>query len=608
MKHSFKARLIISFTVFFVVGILGMFMIVLSFFHSSLMNSNERIVLDGFATANRQILTVLDNAWSEAVHLRNEKEIEDYLLKTEYATANDEILARYNMVQTMAKSIRKGNAVDGLIYLLEDGRAAGITRTASVFLKSEHPLYSILCAKGPKMSGISWIGTYSLQDIVLYNPARAAEQFCIVGVSRFPYSFHDKRENAIITQMILVDEPRIRDCFAYLGGDEQISLIDGMGCRLSDTNTKAAFGERCWYSDLIGTEQPVGSFCAKKDGMDWQIIYYHMPETNWTLVKQIPLEVYRQPVATLQRTVGCILISLVIICVLLYILWIHRFLKPLYEITQGLEIVRDGDMSVRLHRRYSTAELELMRQEFNAMIDSINGLIDESKEMEKRRLKLEMHNLQARLNPHMVFNTITAIRWIAILHEENTISDMLVELTELIQPVFKQWRLSWSLKEELNYLKHYINLMNLRFGGQPTVQMQIPDQLLDVAVPCYFLQPLLENSCEHARINDRNLNIRIRGWNEEEDLYLLVEDDGRGIEADKLAQLNQRMMEDDFPQDMEGIGHSGIGLISIHRRLILQYGKSCGLTITNLEKGGTSILLHLKCIPYHDSQAAPDQA
>jgi len=173
------------------------------------------------------------------------------------------------------------------------------------------------------------------------------------------------------------------------------------------------------------------------------------------------------------------------------------------------------------------------------------------------------------------------------------VGDMLVELAELIRPIFTEWRLVWSLRDEITYISHYLKLLTLRYGGLIHADLYIEEELMDVPLPCFTLQPLLENSAEHGVMDGKPLSIVVEGKRLADGrVQLCVRDNGRGIPQSKLTAIRQKMGASEVRPE-EGVGHTGIGLINSCRRLRMHGGEGSGMLIESAENEGTTITLWL---------------
>ena len=221
------------------------------------------------------------------------------------------------------------------------------------------------------------------------------------------------------------------------------------------------------------------------------------------------------------------------------------------------------------------------------MIQKFSQMLAHTKEIERSRADLMLRNLQMQINPHMVFNTIAAIRWMAMFSGANIVSDMLMELAELIRPIYSEWRLTWTVREELNYIKHYMRLMELRYGMGFQTHIDVDEALLEAKIPLFTLQPLMENSCEHGTANQKSLSIWITGTRAGEVGCLTVRDNGCGIAPDVLFMLQAAMREGST--ERYPLRHIGIGIVNIDRRIKTFSGEGSGLSIESVEGEGTTI-------------------
>jgi two-component system sensor histidine kinase LytS len=193
----------------------------------------------------------------------------------------------------------------------------------------------------------------------------------------------------------------------------------------------------------------------------------------------------------------------------------------------------------------------------------------------------EYNMLKTQVNPHFLFNTLATIR-ILIAKDPQKARLLIKDLSELLRRTLNQKQEMIPLKEELDTIKHYLNLEKSRFGERICVHWNVPEQLLNVPIPVFTLQPLVENAIKHGlspRKEGGNLLIRV--WSENNRLFLGVEDDGVGLHASgssrpKLAKTG-----------------TGIGLTNIEQRLRLIYPHTASLSLSDRPGGGTRALVKL---------------
>ena len=194
-------------------------------------------------------------------------------------------------------------------------------------------------------------------------------------------------------------------------------------------------------------------------------------------------------------------------------------------------------MSTRLDTPYGINEFDDIRVEFNTMNQSLEELMKAARKMEHSQLELQMRNLQTQLSPHMIFNSITAIRWMSTMQGADNVSDMLMELSEMLRPVLREWRIQWTLGEEQEHLKHYTRLLDLRFMNRFRMECNIPEEYYSVMLPRFTIQPLVENACEHGGHPREALVVKVDAQIKEDRMYLTVQNNGKDITDAEIAGI-----------------------------------------------------------------------
>jgi two-component system sensor histidine kinase YesM len=151
-----------------------------------------------------------------------------------------------------------------------------------------------------------------------------------------------------------------------------------------------------------------------------------------------------------------------------------------------------------------------------------------------------------------------------------------------------------SLERELTIIKNYIYIHQIRFGDRLKVEYCFDAESLGCMIPQMILQPIVENAIYHGiEPLKRNGLLEIKGYSDEENLYLTVQDNGMGISSDRLEGIHKtlaihsgKMVQDHHPE-------SGIGLMNVHDRIRIKYGEQYGIQITSKLHGGTQILIKL---------------
>lgn len=212
-------------------------------------------------------------------------------------------------------------------------------------------------------------------------------------------------------------------------------------------------------------------------------------------------------------------------------------------------------------------------------------------EVEERLASL--HNaqilaLQSQINPHFMFNTLEAIgdTMVLLLGQENEATDMIQNLAILLRISLSADTYIVPLRDELEHVKLYMQIMEFRYQGNIRYVIEVPDAMLEMPVVKLTLQPLIENAIQHGlRPRQYQGTVQIKGEILEDAVLIHVADDGVGMTDDAIWELNDAMRQMDFQK----IQH--IGLRNVYQRLWLIYGDRGKLTVARGKTSGTIVTI-----------------
>ena len=191
------------------------------------------------------------------------------------------------------------------------------------------------------------------------------------------------------------------------------------------------------------------------------------------------------------------------------------------------------------------------------------------KEKQYRQQNAELTALQLQINPHFLYNTLQTLDMEARkLNDDGRISAVVGYVSDILKYSLTNPQKSVSLREELDYLKKYVEVQHYRFGDSFIIYYEVDDDVMDAEVFRLMLQPVVEN----RRIGDK-VNLR-------------VIDNGDGMTREELEALRKRIADRNS---------RSIGLTNLDRRLRLRYPEETGLRICSIKNLGTSVSF---CIPY----------
>ena len=242
----------------------------------------------------------------------------------------------------------------------------------------------------------------------------------------------------------------------------------------------------------------------------------------------------------------------------------------------AIEKVQDGNLDIRV-RIDSGDEFEDVGVYFNRMLENLTDLIVENNELISRTNLSEIKRLQAQFNPHFLFNALESLKYL-IRFDADKAEVFILRLAQLLRYSLKVEKEHVTLKDDIQYIKTYLDIQALRYGTRFSYALDIQDSTLDCEIPKLILQPIIENSFEHGD-SDEALHIDIHGSEMDGELRILIKDNGKGIDARNLDSINLMLASEDNTSDH-------LGLYNVHRRIQLEYGSNYGLKLkSGLGKG-----------------------
>lgn len=252
--------------------------------------------------------------------------------------------------------------------------------------------------------------------------------------------------------------------------------------------------------------------------------------------------------------------------------------------------VAKGNLSIRSDVK-AGAEVGMLSESLNSMIDKINELLEQVKVEQIQLRKAEFELLQSQINPHFLYNTLDAIIWLAEAGEQKKVVNMVGSLSDFFRASLNQGKDIISLGEELNHVRSYLEIQQVRYQDILQYEINIPRELEQCLIPKITIQPLVENALYHGIKNKRGQGkIIISGSKDSEGAVIQVFDNGIGIKEERLNEV-VRGITNKTPTE------NGIyGLYNVNERIRLNFGEKYGISIESRYGEGTKAKILLPCM------------
>jgi two-component system sensor histidine kinase YesM len=329
-------------------------------------------------------------------------------------------------------------------------------------------------------------------------------------------------------------------------------------------------------------------------GIFYYINYSCKNELSLLSLELIPVAATDAPVRSINRIILLSFVIAAILTAVFTLLLNSVFSRRILLITQALERIRKGDLSVRIPPMPEKDEFADVSESINQMCADLQQYIDrvylaelDRKNTELKLKSTELRTLQAQINPHFLYNTLEMIRMKLNLEGQRECGDMIMLLSKLLRSSIKSTPVL-SLEEELQSAKLFLRLYQLRFP-ELTVDFALDEEILIYASARNILQPILENCVTHAYREGYPLHVSIEGRHDGEQIRLCISDNGAGIPSPKLAELNSSLAA-----GTDTAEH--IGIFNVNNRLKLLFGPESGLILESSPEQGTRVHVSYKAV------------
>ena len=354
----------------------------------------------------------------------------------------------------------------------------------------------------------------------------------------------------------------------------QIQISDGIS---RENSMKAAS-----YKD--------GVYDETFEGTQRKVIVNTISYTGWKLVGVIPYSIFTHEMLNIRYFIAMVTLLMAMMLTIINRVVAERISRPIrklnhsvmeYEAGKKPEIYIGGSWEIR-HLGYS----------IQSSYEKSEKLMQEIVWEQNERRKSELDALQSQINPHFLYNALDSITWMIEGERNDEAAFMISQLAKLFRISLSKGHTIISVKDELQHAQSYMNIQRVRYKDAFSVTFDVEPELEKYCAVKLTLQPILENAINYGvdPMDDCG-EIRVCVRKEGELLVLSVEDNGIGMSEEEVELL----LTDNNRVPKHG---SGVGLINIHNRLQILFGKEYGLVIESEPDEGTKVSIQIPAILY----------
>lgn len=426
-----------------------------------------------------------------------------------------------------------------------------------------------------------------------FNPDALPKFTKLHGLTYYgPHQTYNAQFNRTVMSLTRkIDVPDLDQLYIYMETDNRLvdmifnKLQYGMSVShlIIDTDNRVAYSEDL-DSFPIGSEIVLPDEHENRLRVGGNYIFDESSNQGWRVAAVIPLESYKREI--LNWFLLFVLVAIVSLGISLAFAWLIRrtVTRPLTGLNREIRSMEHNQFVTELQLT-GTDEFDYSLRRFHGMKTTIMELIENIKLSERNKSRLEVEKMMSQINPHFVHNTLDTIRWQARMNGQEDIDRMISSLNRVLHYNLGKGE-TVSIREELEALKDYIVLQEIRYQFHFDIRISVEPDQLESRIPRFMLQPLVENALYHGIRDDGFIRVDI-SLVEEEQIRIVVSDDGVGMTPEEQEQLLDENCQD---RKRRGLG---IGIPYVVRTLKYQYGDDASIHIRSKRDEGTSIIVTL---------------
>lgn len=325
------------------------------------------------------------------------------------------------------------------------------------------------------------------------------------------------------------------------------------------------------------------------DHTPYLISYRKSAALNTALLVYVPEEKILGSLHRYERWTW-VLLGFSLCIVILFAVSIYRIIhNPLRRLVAAFRKVEDGKL-IPIEADARRDEFQYLYHRFNSMVGRLDVLISEVYEKEIRSQRSELKRLQSQINPHFMYNCLFSLKRLIQAGANDRAYRFTLYLGDYFRFITRNADDRIPLREEMKHARVFVDIQSIIYGDCIDVEFEpLDDTYGELLVPRQIVQPILENAYKYALgplISTGELWVHASesgGY-----LSIRIEDNGEALPDARLAELSAKLSaEGNFLEETTGV-------INVHRRIELMFGRGSGLSLTRSQLGGLCVEIRLQ--------------
>lgn len=365
---------------------------------------------------------------------------------------------------------------------------------------------------------------------------------------------------------------------------DSVKLLSDSGLIITDSDGSSLFTNARAVKELSTAtllDQENGMITI--NGTNLMIIEKQIPSTNWSIHCYVPMNQVSGNAAPILYATFIVIGVCIVIVLIIISLFANGMLRRIYKLNHWMRRVENGGFELKIDNS--------SKDEIGELVDRFGNMLFRIKELIQEVRRKELHRLQAQMNPHFLYNTLSSVNWKALQTKSYEISHIVTSLSKYYRTALNKGDNFISVRNELDNVKSYLDIMLITDDYRFDVIYEIDDDVYPFYTINMILQPLVENAIKHGvhRKTEGRGTITVSACLAQDTVQFSIQDNGPGMDEEQIRKITA----------FRAVGY---GLRNVQERIELFFGTGYGLTVQSLVGGGTTMTITIPQTEYDAAQ------
>lgn len=381
---------------------------------------------------------------------------------------------------------------------------------------------------------------------------------------------------------INIVEPKVSESF--INQETHYFILDQEDTIIASNTPEELLMDRSNHalSEFLQTKEPYQSVIEPENQTTQLISVTMLNQNRWRLVGSADLAYLTSDLAQVNLYTIMLLAAIFIVIIFSLNLLSAMLTRPIKDLTLDMKKIADGDFDV-VHNYDSSDEIGTLTKGFNHMSSEIKELLDRVQLEQKKKREYELALIQEQIKPHFLYNCLDAIYALSMMGRQKDAARTTKALADYYRLSLSKGHDIISLRDEIANVTNYLEIQKIRYADVFDYTIDISPSILDEKILKLTLQPIVENAIYHGlKPTEQMGHINLKSIIEEENLYIVVQDNGKGIEQDIMDTLLTKPSKEKH-----------FALYNVQDRMQLFFGPEYGINISSFVGEGTTVTIKL---------------